>query len=420
MADVQDDEFADIRLDEGQRISDSRNFEHVNSVRGAGAIKGIFNKQNKWRVGFALLAGGVLFGSIIYFSFFAGPPELKGQAGETKAGVRVAGSTTSDQKTSKFVKDAAEQYNQTELEERHNNGDEQAHPIIVTDPSGETQKEENPFKPAVTAAKPGKVTEIGRTETVAPSQNPNQVQQNQQQQDTVLQQLVTAEAEVPKVKTVSWSYSSPAKSSPKSDGLASLPTEGTGAGTASKVSKCDRIEKGGAMAVATADFAVNSDIGGPISLTVRSGRARGRQLTGQFERKDKWLRIELNKMLSEDMDPVTVKAIALDMDTTMSGVEGDLDSHLLYRYGWWGFGAILSAVGKAAENNANEQVVVADGAVVTSATQDSSRELKMALGSLGQDLGDAFKDRINRPITVTLKVGEEVGVYFLDDVCAAN
>ncbi|HHK5135090.1 TPA: hypothetical protein ACQT1F_003388, partial [Pseudomonas aeruginosa] len=90
------------------------------------------------------------------------------------------------------------------------------------------------------------------------------------------------------------------------------------------------------------------------------------------------------------------------------------------RYGWWGLGAVLSAVGKAAENNANEQVIVSDGAVVTSAQQDSSRELKMALGSLGQDLGDAFKDRINRPITVSLKVNEQVGVYFLDDVCASN
>ncbi|HIE6042928.1 TPA: DotG/IcmE/VirB10 family protein [Pseudomonas aeruginosa] len=424
MSDVRDEEFADIRVGADQRIGGGQTFEQVDSVRGAGAVKGIFNKDNKARLVAVFGVGALLIGAVVYYGFFSGPPELRGIAGETSSGVRVSGSSQAGQQTSQFERQAAQEYNTKVLEERQQNGDPQAHPIVLTDPSDESVKEANPFKPATNLVNPNKVSETGGTEYAAPTNqrqaDPQAQANNQGQMDTVLQQLVQSEAEVPKSKVVSWSYSN-SSIGDSDEGMAAIPTESTSAGSAGSVtSKCEKIERGGAMSIATADFAVNSDVGGPISLTLRSGKARGRQLIGQFERKDKWLRIELNKMLSEDMDPVPVKAIALDMETTMSGVEGDLDSHIMYRYGWWGLGAVLSAVGKAAENNANEQVIVSDGAVVTSAQQDSSRELKMALGSLGQDLGDAFKDRINRPITVSLKVNEQVGVYFLDDVCASN
>lgn len=82
-----------------------------------------------------------------------------------------------------------------------------------------------------------------------------------------------------------------------------------------------------------------------------------------------------------------------------------------------GVGTVLKAIGKAAEANADSEIVVSNGTALESTKSDSSRELKMAVGSLGEDLGSVMQDRINRPITVSLKVNDEVGIYFLDDVC---
>lgn len=50
MSDVRDEEFADIRVGADQRIGGGQAFEQVDSVRGAGAVKGIFNKDNKTRL----------------------------------------------------------------------------------------------------------------------------------------------------------------------------------------------------------------------------------------------------------------------------------------------------------------------------------------------------------------------------------
>lgn len=171
------------------------------------------------------------------------------------------------------------------------------------------------------------------------------------------------------------------------------------------------------MTMATTDMALNSDVGGPVAVTIRSGPLRNAQLIGGFERAETWLRINLNRLVTAD-ETLSISAIALDMDTTLNAVEGDVDRHIMERYGWWGIGTVLNAIGKAAESNADSRIVVSDGTVIQDMESDSKRETKIALGELGQDLGEIMQDRLNRPITVSLNVGDEIGIFFLDDVCS--
>src|SRR5688500_15476676 len=114
------------------------------------------------------------------------------------------------------------------------------------------------------------------------------------------------------------------------------------------------------MFMATTDLALNSDDGGPVSLAIRNDKLRGSQLLGKVERKEEWLRVELNRLVTPEK-AVAVEAIAPDMETTLNAVQGDVDNHTLYRYGWWGFGSVLKAVGKAAEMNADSQVIISNG-----------------------------------------------------------
>ncbi|HHK5133158.1 TPA: hypothetical protein ACQT1F_001436, partial [Pseudomonas aeruginosa] len=111
MSDVRDEEFADIRVGADQRIGGGQAFEQVDSVRGAGAVKGIFNKDNKTRLVAVFGVGAVLIGATIYYGFFSGPPQLKGIAGETSSAARVSGSSQVGQQTSQFEREAANEYN---------------------------------------------------------------------------------------------------------------------------------------------------------------------------------------------------------------------------------------------------------------------------------------------------------------------
>jgi hypothetical protein len=221
---------------------------------------------------------------------------------------------------------------------------------------------------------------------------------------------------MPAVYTVEWDYRAPGNNANNGE-LEQVNEVSTADESDVSNSKCSNpATRAATMFMATTDIAVNSDVGGPVSLTIRNGKLRGAQLLGTFERKEEWLRMELTSLVTDD-HTVQVDAIGLDMDTTLNAVQGDVDRHIMYRYGWWGFGTILGSIGKAAEANSDSNVTITNGAVVETTASNTARELKMALGALGEGLGAAFQDRLNRPITVSLNVNDEVGVFFLNDVC---
>jgi len=97
----------------------------------------------------------------------------------------------------------------------------------------------------------------------------------------------------------------------------------------------------------------------------------------------------------------------------------DVDRHIIYRYGGFGLGTILSAFSILAENRAQEsQIVTPDGTVATSNREPDTKQVVWTmLGEFGRLFEESFRDNINRPITVTLDPGEEAGVLFENTVC---
>jgi hypothetical protein len=387
---------------------------YVGPVRGLDGMKAIFSPANRKRL-FAYAATAVLVlgaGIWVFFSFDV-EEALRGGVGTVRA-PKVQ--TEVNQNPSQTQLEEAARYNEVELAKEQEK-DPTLHPVIVTSP----EPVANPFEKKQDLERPRKISETGRTtQPSAASNNRNSEQPvNYNEMDDLIRQLIAAEGEkMPESYSVDWQYR--AASAGAEDVGANGPAESSGDYADAAVSgngKCKNpATRAATMYMATADMALNSDVGGPVALTIRNGRLRGAQLLGSFERKEEWLRMDLNKLVTPD-HTVGVEAIGLDMETTLNAVQGEVDRHVMYRYGWWGFGTILKAVGKAAELNADSDVVVSDGTVVESTKSSSSRELKLALGSLGEDMGSAFQDRLNRPITVSLNVNDEVGVFFMDDVC---
>lgn len=419
--DISDSDFDTIRVGENDRVGQSNAFETVGSVRGTDAVKSIWAPQNRKRLIFYVVVVVLLVSAIIYSFFFMKQTDIKGGvAGDTSAAARVRGSETADQPTSELQREAARDYNQNELAEQQRTNPT-AHPMVVTDPDERSVNTDMPYPTKSEQGKADRITKLGNTQA---SSNPNPgtkvngtiTPEDVNNMDTLLLGMINDKKKGPSVMVNDWNYSKVSSKTKVAQANATHQVDGETGITSS--SQCKRIERAGKMAIGTADFAVNSDVGGNISITLRNGKARNAQLIGTFERKETWLRMEFDKLSSDDYpEPIPIKAIGLDMDSSLNAVAGDVDNHTLYRYGWWGVGTALKAVGVAAQSNANQQLAISDGTVIQSTKADSSREIKMAIGSLGNDLGSIMQDRLKRPITVSLKVNDEIGVFFLDDVC---
>lgn len=181
-----------------------------------------------------------------------------------------------------------------------------------------------------------------------------------------------------------------------------------------------KIQKAGDKLMGIADIALNSDIEGPVSLTVLGGEYSDSIMIGKSTRVDEYMRLELSTWVLPDGKECQIDAIALDRKTTYAAIQSRLDNHTLYRYGWWGLGTVLGAIGKAAEKNADKEVIITNGIAVESTKSDAAREAKMAVGDLGQDIGKIMQKRIDRPSTVYVDRHEEMGIFFMKSVLKSS
>jgi hypothetical protein len=419
---IDDIELDNVDANPNDRIAE-RNHVEIPGVSGMGAVKSIFGPQNRKRL---FLCGGlaaVVIGSFAW-NYKTIQEPLKGGPGEVTGG---AARTQKNAQPTDMQREEAARYNEEELPKLQEE-EPTTHPMVVTEDAGE-------FKPSRAFARPDKITNTGDTTPDRPANQVSQVGGSVQPKQVIppsresvdlMKKLMLAEgAQVPQSQTVSWAYQPP--KSTTSDSRTSQRSasraygdkdyDSSGQVTGELPSKCQNpIIRAGHQYVARSTMALNSDVGGPVIVELVNGPLRKHRLFGAFERKDEWMRMEF-KSVGGIKDPVKVNAIGLDMETVLNAVGGDVDYHTLYRYGWWGFGTILSAIGKAAERNSDQQTIFVGDNVVTDTASDTAREIKMALGDLGQSLGDVMKDRINRPLTVSLAVNDLVGIVFMEDVC---
>lgn len=169
-----------------------------------------------------------------------------------------------------------------------------------------------------------------------------------------------------------------------------------------------------------ADIALNSQIEGEASFTVFGGQFIESRMLGSVKRVDNYMRVELDTWVLPDKRECRIQAVALDKKTTYAAIASRVDHHVIYRYGWWGLGTVLSAIGAAAEANAKRDVVVVDSTVIESTESDSKREVRMAAGNLGEEIGKVMQKRIDRPSTVYVDLNETVGIFFMAPVTTGD
>ncbi|RMN37389.1 hypothetical protein ALQ64_01963 [Pseudomonas cannabina] len=421
---ISDDDL-NVVVDQSDRLGGAGYSDQISvkPVRGQGAVKALFNKENRFRLVLAAVVGLILCGALIWtYSSFSLQKPPQGNSGTVQSG-RVYSEANSTTTQSQI--DEAKRYNDERLpQEQLKNPNE--HPVIVVGEGGE-----NPFgktleqRPATRANDLKSDDKSGLTNTSGSSSRAQAARSNEARDwkatDDFITKLLTDEGAAPTPLGLDWNYRAPATAKKVAAVSNTEHSDSTSDGAnPNATNKCSKpATRAATMYMATTDLALNSDVGGPVSLTIQSGRLKNSKLVGKFERKEEWLRMELDKLVTKEAT-LPVQAIGLDMSTTMNAVQGEADYHTLYRYGWWGVGSALKAIGKAAEMNADSNVIISNGTALQTTQADTAREMKIAIGSLGQDLGDVMRERLNRPVTVTLRVNDEVGVFFMDDVCLPN
>jgi len=179
--------------------------------------------------------------------------------------------------------------------------------------------------------------------------------------------------------------------------------------------------KGGEFRYAQSDIALNTDFQGPVRVTFLDGDIAGFTGMGKFELNEfgAKMKLTINTLFDTDGQRYGVSGYVLDPETTLWAMSSDVDRHIIYRYGGFGLGTVLSAFAILADNRATEsEITTPEGGQSTVYRDPDGKQVAWTIiGEFSRLFETAFRDNLNRPITVTLDPLEEIAVLFEDTVC---
>ena len=176
----------------------------------------------------------------------------------------------------------------------------------------------------------------------------------------------------------------------------------------------------GSIIFAVLDTSVNTDEPGPILGTVVEGPYKGARLLGTVEKmgaESDGVQLKFNRMSIPGQDTsVTLDGVAVDPDTARTALASDVDHHYLLRYGALFASSFMQGFGQAISNQGST-TVTSNGTTTTQNPQlSASQQVYSALGTVGQQWGNAVQDYVKRPTTVTVDAGTGFGLLILTDL----
>ncbi len=164
----------------------------------------------------------------------------------------------------------------------------------------------------------------------------------------------------------------------------------------------------------TIDGMVSSDVPGPVLATVQSGKLSGAKMLGKFKKSHNYLAIQFFSMTMPNGDVYPVTAYAVDASTEQDGLASNVDHHYWSRYGALLGGAFLYGFGQAEMYAGGAGTVTQFGTpVFVPNTSTAISQTMMGLGQAGQTLSQQETAGFNRPNTVTVDKGKEIGILIM-------
>lgn len=159
----------------------------------------------------------------------------------------------------------------------------------------------------------------------------------------------------------------------------------------------------------------DSDVGGPMSFESVTPPLDGAVfLAENVERTGEAVTPQITKMIYKG-NSYDVQALVVNAETFQPGLASDVDHHYLSR--WVPY--LAGIFGGAYAESLTNQTTTTTPEGATNTQRNSPTANDQIAFTVGTGLGRAvpiLQDQINRPVTVTVNSGEEVGIWILSDI----
>jgi intracellular multiplication protein IcmE len=160
----------------------------------------------------------------------------------------------------------------------------------------------------------------------------------------------------------------------------------------------------------------NSDVPSPILAQILSGPLAGGRAIGRFKVSNDYLVMEFATVTLKGKE-YTVDALALDPNTTLSGMATEVDHRYFTRILLPAAGAFVSSFGTALGQGGANTTVTGDETVISQTAKSKTEAMYAGVGAAGTTAGQFFQNEANQTKTlVRVAVGTPLGLFFLTSV----
>ena len=170
------------------------------------------------------------------------------------------------------------------------------------------------------------------------------------------------------------------------------------------------------MLYATLDMTANSDVPGPLRVTIHGGEFRGWHMLGEFAVFEEYLVLQFNRIVSPDGQSAFTNAIAVDPQSRMAGMADVVNRRTFSRLAAVMGAAFLQGMGDATIASAEARIIAGDNVETVSTLNSTSDRALAALGEVGRAASRMVEPYVNRPPTVIKYADTGVMLLFLEPV----
>lgn len=194
------------------------------------------------------------------------------------------------------------------------------------------------------------------------------------------------------------------------------------AGIKNSLSQSQKTEKKldfnvGDVLYAVNDVFVNSDAPGtPVMATVLSGKYKGAKVIGNFNYSPEALIIKFTR-LSYNGEVYPFEGYAVNAEEAKAGVASKVDTHFFSRWAGLIAGSFLEGFGEAVSQTGSVYTTSSAVSMTEQVVRDYSLEDQswIAAGKVGEKVADIAEKNFDRRPTVTLNVGQPMGILILNN-----
>lgn len=177
--------------------------------------------------------------------------------------------------------------------------------------------------------------------------------------------------------------------------------------------------KAGMKLYARLGTGINSDLAGaPVMAEILTGEYKGTRVIGNFKRSDEYLVLEFTTGTTQDGRSMKFRGVAIDVGTAMAGVADEVNNHYFTRYVALLGAAFLQGYGEIMRESMQQvqyvQTAQGESTPVQTTQGDTNKVMKGSLATVGAELANQLRKNIDRPPTVTMNSGSEIGILVVE------